>query len=84
LKHLFGADEVAPSDQAKYTRICSQYGPLWKLLNPEANRKVRLGNYEQLFDEARRKAWSWESTHSTEKMGIFGTVPVTFPKDVRP
>jgi hypothetical protein len=44
MKHLFGADEVAPSDQAKYTRIYSQYGPLWKLLNPEANRKVRLGN----------------------------------------
>jgi len=62
-RFLFGTDEVAPGDQAKYTKVFNQYAPLWKSLDPAASRKVRLGNYERLFDEARRKVRSWESTH---------------------
>jgi hypothetical protein len=36
---------------------------LWKLLEPETLRKVRLGNYERLFDEGRRRVREWESAH---------------------
>ena len=59
-RFLFGTDEVAPSDQEKYLRVYNQYEPLWKLLTPEASEKVRKGNYERIFDEARRKVRNWE------------------------
>jgi hypothetical protein len=62
-RFLFGTDEVAPPDQAKYTKVFYQYEPLWKALDPEASRKVRLGNYERLFNEARHKVRSWETAH---------------------
>jgi hypothetical protein len=62
-RFLFGTDEVAPSDQARYLKVFHQYEPLWKLLDVGASRKVRLENYQRIFDEARRKVRHWESTH---------------------
>ena len=62
-RFLFGTDEVAPADQSQYTKIYYQYGPLWKLLDPEASRKVRLTNYERIFDQARRNVRAWEAQH---------------------
>jgi hypothetical protein len=62
-RFLFGTDEVAPSNQEKYLRVYNQYEPFWKLLTPEASEKVRKGNYERIFDEARRKVRSWEAAH---------------------
>ena len=62
-RFLFGTDEVAPPTQEKYLKVYNQYEPLWKLLTPEASEKVRKGNYERLFDEARRKVRSWEAAH---------------------
>ena len=64
-RFLFGTDEVAPRDWATYSRVFYQYEPLWKSLDPESSRKVRLGNYERIFDEGRRRVRSWESTHMT-------------------
>jgi predicted TIM-barrel fold metal-dependent hydrolase len=60
---LFGTDEVAPPDAESYLRVYAQYEPLWKRLTPEASAKVRLGNYERLFDQARRKVRAWEKAH---------------------
>ena len=62
-RFLFGTDEVAPADQAAYTKIYAQYGPLWKLLDSEASRKIRLANYERIFDQARRNVRRWEAQH---------------------
>jgi predicted TIM-barrel fold metal-dependent hydrolase len=62
-RFLFGTDEVAPHDQEKYLRIYTMYAPLFRLLSKEASEKVRLENYERLFDEARLKVRSWEKTH---------------------
>lgn len=59
-RFLFGTDEVAPTNQADYFKIYSLYDPLWKLLTPDASEKVRKGNYERLFDQARRKVRDWE------------------------
>lgn len=59
-RFLFGTDEVAPSDQEKYLKVYNQYEPFWKLLTREASEKVRKGNYERIFDEARRKVRNWE------------------------
>ena len=64
-RFLFGTDTVAPVDQSAYTKVYYQYGPLWKLLDPETSRKVRLTNYERIFDEARRKVRAWEAQHVT-------------------
>ena len=62
-RFLFGTDEVAPPNQEKYLKVYNQYEPFWKLLTPEASEKVRKGNYERIFDQARRKVRSWEAAH---------------------
>ena len=62
-RFLFGTDAAAPGDQSKYLKVFYQYKPLWKSLDAETSRKVRLRNYEQIFDEARRKVRNWESAH---------------------
>ena len=62
-RFLFGTDGAAPSDQARYLKVFQQYEPLWKSLDVETSRKVRLENYLRIFDEARRKVRNWESTH---------------------
>jgi hypothetical protein len=60
---LFGTDEVAPTDQAKYLKTYDIYAPLFAKLTPEARQKVLKGNYERLFDEARRRVRAWETAH---------------------
>jgi hypothetical protein len=35
-------------------------------LTPDASEKVRLKNYERLFDDARRKVRAWEKANSKE------------------
>jgi hypothetical protein len=67
-RFLFGTDEVAPSDQQKYLRVYNQYEPLWKLLNSDASEKVRKGNYERLFDEARHRVRAWEATQRPQSI----------------
>jgi predicted TIM-barrel fold metal-dependent hydrolase len=62
-RFLFGTDEVAPINQEQYLKIYSAYDPLWKLLTSEASEKVRKGNYERLFDEARARVRAWERTN---------------------
>ena len=62
-RFLFGTDEVAPADQAKYLKVYNQYEPFWTLLTPETSEKVRKKNYERIFDEARRRVRSWEAAH---------------------
>jgi len=61
-RFLFGTDEVAPHDQEKYLRIYQMYAPLFRLLNKDASEKLRLKNYERLFNQARLKVRSWEKT----------------------
>jgi hypothetical protein len=62
-RFLFGSDEVAPKDQASYLKVYTLYAPLWKLLTKESSEKVRKGNYERLFDQARSKVRSWEKSN---------------------
>jgi hypothetical protein len=62
-RFLFGTDKVAPANTEEYFKIFELYAPLWKLLTPEASLKLRKGNFERLFDEARVKVRSWEAKH---------------------
>jgi hypothetical protein len=64
-RFLFGTDEVAPTSQDKYLKTFYQYDPLWNLLNKDTLQKVRKGNYERIFDQARLKVRAWEKTHAT-------------------
>jgi hypothetical protein len=62
-RFLFGSDEVAPATQEKYTKVFYQYAPLWDLLDKDISEKVRKGNYERLFDDARVRVRAWEKAH---------------------
>jgi hypothetical protein len=62
-RFLFGSDEVAPREQAQYLKVYDLYAPLFARLTPEASQKLRKGNYERLFDEARRRVRAWEKVH---------------------
>jgi predicted TIM-barrel fold metal-dependent hydrolase len=68
-RFLFGTDEVAPADQGKYLRVYELYAPLFAALSPAASEKLRKGNYERIFDEARRKVREWERTHVASGRG---------------
>ena len=59
-RFLFGSDVVAPTSLAAPMAVYDAYAPLWKALTPEASYKVRLGNYQRLFDAARVKVRAWE------------------------
>lgn len=59
-RFLFGTDEVAPKDQEKYLKVFNQYEQLWKKLKPETSEKIRMKNYERLFDQARIRVRAWE------------------------
>lgn len=62
-RFLFGTDVVAPSNPDMYYAVYNMYEPLWKGLSAEASEKVRKGNYERIFNEARRKVRAWEKAH---------------------
>ncbi len=59
-RFLFGSDEVAPASIAPMVAVYDTYAPLWAELTPETRSKVLKGNYEKLFDAARRKVRAWE------------------------
>lgn len=65
-RFLFGTDEVAPATAEAYGKVFVMYGPLWKKLTPQASAQIRLGNYERLFDAARRKVRAWEQSNQGE------------------
>jgi Amidohydrolase len=62
-RFLFGTDEVAPTDQASYLKVYDLYAPLFAKLTPSASEQVRKGNYQRLFDEARRRVRAWEKAN---------------------
>jgi predicted TIM-barrel fold metal-dependent hydrolase len=62
-RFLFGTDEVAPTDQEKYLKVYDMYSSLFDKLTPETSEKLRKGNYERLFDEARRRVRAWEKAN---------------------
>jgi hypothetical protein len=62
-RFLFGTDNVAPASQEIHLKVYHIYDPLWKMLTPDASYKVRLGNYERLFDAAAVKVRAWEKAN---------------------
>ena len=62
-RFLFGTDVVAPKSVDAMIDVYDMYKPVWAALTPETSEKVRKGNYERLFDEARRKVRAWEQAN---------------------
>ena len=62
-RFLFGTDVVAPKNVKAMTDVFHIYDPVWKLLTKEASHKVRIGNYERLFNDARTKVRAWEKVN---------------------
>lgn len=62
-RFLFGTDEVGPKNQQDYLRIYNTYQPLWDRLDPRTRELVLKGNYERIFNEARRRVRAWEQSH---------------------
>jgi len=62
-RYLFGTDEVAPTDQQKYLKVYDLYAPLFAQLEPATKEKLLKGNYERIFDAARRNVRAWEKAN---------------------
>jgi len=62
-RFLFGTDNVAPADQATQLHIFNMWDPIWARMSPDAIRKVRMGNYERIFDAARIRVRAWETAN---------------------
>jgi predicted TIM-barrel fold metal-dependent hydrolase len=62
-RFLFGSDEVAPAGPEAQLKVFNGYAPLWAQLTPDASQKVRIGNYERLFDAARTRVRAWEKNN---------------------
>ena len=66
-KHfLFGTDSVAPRTREDYLKTYHLYAPLLSRLTPEARQLLLKGNYERIFDEARRRVRAWEAANLQE------------------
>jgi len=76
-RFLFGTDVVAPASLAAPMAVYDAYAPLWAALTPEASRKVRLGNYERLFDAARVKVRAWERANVGKPRPIPAPTPAS-------
>ena len=70
-----GTDEVAPADQASYLKIMDMYKPLFDKLTPDAKNKLLKGNYERLFDAAKKKVREWEALHLKDPKTIPPATP---------
>jgi predicted TIM-barrel fold metal-dependent hydrolase len=68
-RFLFGTDEVAPKTESDYTRVFEIYRPFWNSLSSQTSEKVRKGNYERIFNAARRKVRDWERVHANNVHG---------------
>jgi predicted TIM-barrel fold metal-dependent hydrolase len=79
-RFLFGTDEVAPADQAKYLKILDMYAPLLAKLTPEAKEKLLKGNYERLFDAARVKVRAWEKANVGKPRPAPAATPISGAK----
>jgi len=62
-RFLFGTDTVTPKTQKQYLRPYHVYSPLLAELTPEARTLLFKGNYERIFDQARKRVRAWEKAH---------------------
>lgn len=62
-RFLFGTDNVAPKTQEQYLQPYHIYSPLLAELTPKARELLFKGNYERIFDKARKQVRAWEKAN---------------------
>jgi len=62
-RFLFGTDTVAPKSQKQYLGPYDIYSPLLAELTPKARMLLVKGNYERIFDQARKRVRTWEKAN---------------------
>lgn len=62
-RFIFGSDCVAPSSIDSQMGVYKDWEPVLSLLTPENRKLVLKGNYEKVFDEARKKVRAWEAAN---------------------
>jgi hypothetical protein len=55
-----------PMPVADYRKIVDALRPLWDLVGPEVERKVRFANHARIFDAARTRVRAWETAHAND------------------
>ncbi len=60
-RFLIGSDSVVPAQSDAYLRNLTAWNDLLERLDPRANHAVRIGNYERLFERARRRVRAFEA-----------------------
>ncbi len=60
-RFLIGSDSVVPATAEAYLRNLDAWSELLDRLTPAASHAVRVGNYERLFGEARRRVRAFEA-----------------------
>ncbi len=65
-RFLFGTDNVAPLDQHQQLWVYHLDDRLWKTLGKEVTYLVCKGNYERLFDKARKDVRAWEKENGSQ------------------
>jgi hypothetical protein len=63
-RFLFGTDTVAPAGPAAYYAVFDMWRPVWSRLTADASQKIRIGNYERIFNEGRRRVREWEKANA--------------------
>lgn len=63
-RFLFGTDSVAPKTREQYLETYEAYAPLLAKLTPEARHQLLKGNYERIFDKARKNVRAWEAANA--------------------
>lgn len=63
-RFLFGTDVVAPTTPQMYFGVYDIYKPFLERLTPTAREQFLRGNYERLFDAARKRVRAWEAAHA--------------------
>jgi hypothetical protein len=66
-RFLFGTDNVAPPDIETDLKVFNMWAPVFAKLTPDTSHAIRLGNYEKIFDEGRRRVRAWEATNLKPK-----------------
>lgn len=60
-RFMFGSDCVAPTSPDNQMGVYKAWEPVLSLLTPEAKELVLKGNYERIFDKARKDVRAWEA-----------------------
>ena len=76
-RFLYGSDEVAPTEQSAYLKTYNLYGPLLAQLTPEAREKFLKGNYERIFDAARKRVRAWEKANGGKPKTVPPKTPIS-------